>query len=229
MRMLINNTDVSGTMQIDSALNKNSLSAVSNKAVTTSILSVATCNTVADDETKTVTIDGFTLSIGCTLGIIFTNGNSYGETTLDTPTYPKLSINNGTSYPICDSRGHYAGKGFCNAGDYIELRYIGDKFIILNSDVRESVQGESGYTIYSNDYFECWGKNTVSGTSGIIVTLPISYKDLTYKVFAQTSGTSGLTVIRVTIKTVNSFQLLSGVQTIGYYETTALWKTEGYI
>mgnify|MGYP003307695972 CR=1 FL=1 len=128
-----------------------------------------TCASAAAAETKAVAITNYELKAGNLLGITFTNGNTYGETTASTPTYPKLLVTDNTgdhTYPICDSRGHYAGKGFCNAGDYIELRFTGDKFCIVNSDIRESVQdSSSGYTIKSNGFCEQFYKKTITVTT----------------------------------------------------------------
>ena len=121
-----------------------------------------TCDSAASDEIKTITIEGLVLQPKMEFGITFTAGNSFGETTAATPTYPKLKINNETEYPICDSRGHFAGKGFCNPGDYIILRFTGSRFCIVNSDIRESVQdSSSGYTIKSNNKIEQWGNITI--------------------------------------------------------------------
>ena len=50
-------------------------------------------------------------------------------------------------YTICDSRGHYAGKGCWNSGDTMTFKIKGTKACITNSDVRETT---SDYTIYSD-------------------------------------------------------------------------------
>lgn len=115
-----------------------------------------TCDTAAEEEFKIVKIETILqqgkIPNNIELNIDFTNANSFGETTAATPTYPKLKITNAANedlgiYTICDSRGHYAGKGCWNSGDTMTFKIKGTKACITNSDVRETT---SDYTIYSD-------------------------------------------------------------------------------
>nr|DAU19775.1 MAG TPA: hypothetical protein [Caudoviricetes sp.] len=115
-----------------------------------------TCDTAAEEEFKIVKIETILqqgkIPNNIELNIDFTNANSFGETTAATPTYPKLKITNAADeelgiYTICDSRGHYAGKGCWNSGDTMSFKIKGTKACITNSDVRETT---SDYTIYSD-------------------------------------------------------------------------------
>lgn len=120
------------------------------------IEAAVTCGSAADDENKAVT-----LTLGAVpshLTVTFTNGNTYGDTTAAEPTNPKLVVTTSDgvehTYNICDSRGHVAGKGFCNAGDDIDFIIIGNKARIQNSDIR---QAEANYTIKADGYCVQWG------------------------------------------------------------------------
>lgn len=115
-----------------------------------------TCDTAAEEEFKIVKIETILqqgkIPNNIELNIDFSNANSFGETTAATPTYPKLKITNAADeelgiYTICDSRGHYAGKGCWNSGDTMTFKIKGTKACITNSDVRETT---SDYTIYSD-------------------------------------------------------------------------------
>lgn len=115
-----------------------------------------TCDTAAEEEFKIVKIETILqqgkIPNNIELNIDFTNANSFGETTAATPTYPKLKITNAADeelgiYTICDSRGHYAGKGCWNSGDTMTFKIKGTKACITNSDVRETT---SDYTINSD-------------------------------------------------------------------------------
>lgn len=115
-----------------------------------------TCDTAAEEEFKIVKIETILqqgkIPNNIELNIDFTNANLFGETTAATPTYPKLKITNAADeelgiYTICDSRGHYAGKGCWNSGDTMTFKIKGTKACITNSDVRETT---SDYTIYSD-------------------------------------------------------------------------------
>lgn len=115
-----------------------------------------TCDTAAEEEFKIVKIETILqqgkIPNNIELNIDFTNANSFGETTAATPTYPKLKITNAADeelgiYTICDSRGHFAGKGCWNSGDTMTFKIKGTKACFTNSDVRETT---SDYTIYSD-------------------------------------------------------------------------------
>ena len=59
--------------------------------------------------------------------------------------------------------GHTAGTGCWEAGNTVVFMFIGNKFIILNSIIRQQNKNETnGYKIYSNNYVEQWIKVTKS-------------------------------------------------------------------
>ena len=127
-----------------------------------------TCDTAAEEEFKIVKIETILqqgkIPNNIELNIDFTNANSFGETTAATPTYPKLKITNAADeelgiYTICDSRGHYAGKGCWNSGDTMSFKIKGTKACITNSDVRETTLD---YTIYSDGRNVCVKNYTVT-------------------------------------------------------------------
>lgn len=115
----------------------------------------ATCSTAAANEQKNVTItdyEGSKLPSGARINITFSNGNTYGDVSGSTKTWPKLSIRNKSNaviatLDVCDSRGHEAGKGCWNAGDMMIFKCVGNKALIQNSDVR---QVSSDYIIYAD-------------------------------------------------------------------------------
>ena len=117
------------------------------------------CTTAGNEQIKIVQLsnyEGYTLPDNCELNISFTYGNTYGDTTASTPTYPKLRIKNANgndikTVDICDSRGHYAGTGCWNDGDLMSFKVIGNKALIQNSDIRQST---SDYHILSDNSFE---------------------------------------------------------------------------
>ncbi len=128
---------------------------------------ITTCTSAADAENKVVQIPDYTESVlpnNLKLHVTFTNGNTYGDTTSPVVYYPKLAIYNANSQligtlDICDSRGHFAGSGFCNPGDQMDFVRVGDKAKITNSDVRQVTQA---YTILS-DGQSVYNANQVNG------------------------------------------------------------------
>lgn len=185
------------------------------------VYKTAVCSSAADAEEKAIIIQDYIPVNGDVIGITFENGNTYGETTISNPTNPKIKINDSALFSICDSRGHAAGKGFCNSGDYIEFRIAGDKLIILNSDIRESVQGESGYTIYSNDFIEYTPKP-------VNISLPYTAPCNGFLTFSLRTSQTGLYYHYFN---VNNVQLrkarFSGYTGIKFVETKMMFVNKG--
>lgn len=126
---------------------------------------VTTCSTGASTQDKAITLSKHTLKAGDIIAVTFTNANTYGDCRLSTPTYPRLKVNGGTAYQICDNMGHSAGTGCWEAGNTVVFMFTGHKFIILNSIIRQQNKNETeGYKIYSNNYVEQWKKVTKSVT-----------------------------------------------------------------
>lgn len=146
-----------------------------------------TCDTAAEEEFKIVKIETILqqgkIPNNIELNIDFTNANSFGETTAATPTYPKLKITNAADeelgiYTICDSRGHYAGKGCWNSGDTMTFKIKGTKACITNSDVRETT---SDYTIYSDGQTD---------TDAQVGTLICQYKKVSMRGYLYCDGST---------------------------------------
>lgn len=192
-----------------------------------------TCDTAAEEEFKIVKIETILqqgkIPNNIELNIDFTNANSFGETTAATPTYPKLKITNAADeelgiYTICDSRGHYAGKGCWNSGDTMTFKIKGTKACITNSDVRETT---SDYTIYSDDKFIFNDDRYTKGNFHIVkiskyfrsspgktttIEFDSPFTNNEYGIFLSFKYSSGMDPIRVVQdsyveKTKNSFQV----------------------
>lgn len=89
--------------------------------------SFTSCSTAASEQTKSIAITGNILKAGNLYVIDMTNANSYGD---GTTTYPMLSINSGTAYPICDSCGNHAKAGAWKAGQTVKMLFTGTKFLM---------------------------------------------------------------------------------------------------
>lgn len=145
---------------INSAVNT-----INNNVSNLPLNAITTCSTGASTQDKEITLSNHTLKAGDIIAVTFTNDNTYGDCTLLTPTYPRLKVNGGTAYQICDNMGHSAGTGCWEAGNTVVFMFTGDKFIILNSIIRQQNKNETeGYKIYSNNYVEQWLKATKSVT-----------------------------------------------------------------
>lgn len=102
-----------------------------------------TCTTAAGIENKVVVLNEYNLTIPPkTFAVKFTHGNTFGDITAELPTYPKLEVYNSDnqllgSYPVADSRGHYAGSNCWLADDIMIFRIIMSRACIVNSDLRQ--------------------------------------------------------------------------------------------
>jgi hypothetical protein len=110
---------------------------------------ICTCDTAAGTETKSVAItgDGTTLKAGNIYSITMTHENTYGN---GSSTYPKLSINNGTAYPMCDARGAYLKSGAWAAGDVVTVLFTGSKFLKNTVNIAETVENGNTLPVSSN-------------------------------------------------------------------------------
>lgn len=87
----------------------------------------ASCSTAASTQTKVIAVTENLLKAGNLYVIDMENGNGYGD---GETTYPMLSINSGTAYPICDASGKYAKAGSWQAGQTVKLLFTGSKFLM---------------------------------------------------------------------------------------------------
>ena len=145
---------------INSAVNT-----INNNVSNLPLNAITTCSTNASKQDKAITLSNHTLKAGDIIAVTFINANTYGDCSLSTPTYPRLKVNGGMAYQICDNMGHSAGTGCWEAGNTVVFMFTGKKFIILNSIIRQQNKNETnGYKIYSNNYVEQWKKVTKSVT-----------------------------------------------------------------
>lgn len=87
----------------------------------------ATCDTAESTQNKSIAISGNVLKAGNLYVIDMVNANAYGD---GTATYPTLSINSGTAYPICDASGNYAKAGSWSAGQIVKLLFTGSRYLM---------------------------------------------------------------------------------------------------
>lgn len=98
----------------------------------------ASCSTAASTQTKVIAVTGNLLKAGNLYVIDMENGNGYGD---GETTYPMLSINSGTAYPICDASGKYAKAGSWQAGQTVKLLFTGSKFLMSAGITDSLTQG----------------------------------------------------------------------------------------
>lgn len=107
---------------------------------------VTSCTSAASAATKEISVTGSVLKAGNIYVVAMTNGNTYGDGSV---TYPSLSINGGTAYPMCDSKGAYLKSGAWKDGETITLVYDGTKYLKFSSPVDEIGNGNP-YAVTSN-------------------------------------------------------------------------------
>ena len=99
---------------------------------------ICTCSTAGATEVKSVSLTGNVLKAGCIYSITMTHGNTYGD---GTTTYPKLSFNSGTSYPLCNSNGAYLKSGAWADGETITVLFTGTKYLMATNIVDKAEPG----------------------------------------------------------------------------------------
>lgn len=131
------------------------------------------CDSAANEQHKIVTLPDYDGAVmPREFDVTFTNGNSYGDVTAETPTFPTLSVFNKAGVELCkdipvgDSRGHNAGAGCWNTGDTMTFRTMSSKICIINSDVRQVLDG---YTIKSDGSYIYSKAQTDSTINGALV------------------------------------------------------------
>lgn len=182
---------------------------------------IITCFSAGNSEYKDITIPTATEVCPDRLFIRFQNANEYGETTADTPTHPKLRVYNTDNTllktaEICDSTGHYAGKG-CYDDDFImEFMLIDDNdetlALIKNSDVREKT---ASYVIKSDGRIRQSTTMHVNGSTDTTWTFPVPFPNANYKV---TYGcVEGVITLKTREKTTTSVKFQSGIHSVAYF------------
>lgn len=105
-----------------------------------------TCSTAANTQNKSIAVQDDVLKAGNVYVIEMTYGNTYGD---GSATYPTLSINSGTAYPMCDSCGRYLKSGAWAAGDTVTVIFTGTKFI-TNAMVTDKIETGNLQAVTSN-------------------------------------------------------------------------------
>ena len=107
----------------------------------------AQCTTPAQSAQKSVSLQGAAIKSGCSLFVTMEEGNDYGD---GISTWPTLSVNSGTPYPICDASGRYAKAGAWEAGDTVVLLFTGTKWLMQAQGVADSVAEGNFRPVTSN-------------------------------------------------------------------------------
>lgn len=157
------NLDVTPSLAADDRVMTTNKDGITKTIMGATLLEFFAEGTTADApggaQNKVITLtdfEGSVLPAQFKINITFTEGNTFGDTTASTPTYPRIILKNKSgaalgTFDVCDSRGHAAGTGCWNNNDFISFKRYGSKLIITNSDVRQAVTSSTnGYTIYSD-------------------------------------------------------------------------------
>lgn len=157
------NLDVTPSLAADDRVMTTNKDGITKTIMGSTLLEFFAEGTTADApggaRNKVITLtdfEGSVLPAQFKINITFTEGNTFGDTTASTPTYPRIILKNKSgaalgTFDVCDSRGHAAGTGCWNNNDFISFKRYGSKLIITNSDVRQAVTSSTnGYTIYSD-------------------------------------------------------------------------------
>ena len=104
---------------------------------------ICTSDTAAGTAAKLVAItgDGTALKAGNIYSITFTNANTAAN--------PTLSINSGTAYPMCDSRGIALKSGAWAAGDVVTVLFTGAKFL-MGTNAVDAIENGNQNAVTSN-------------------------------------------------------------------------------
>ena len=108
---------------------------------------ITTCSTGASTQNKSLAITGNVLKAGDVYVITMTYGNTYGDGSL---TYPTLSINSGTAYPICDASGNYLGAGAWDDGETIKVLFTGSRYLMATPGQIDKIENGNFKPVTSN-------------------------------------------------------------------------------
>lgn len=132
---------------------------------------ICECSTAAATQNKSVALSGNVLKPGSVYVITMTYGNTYGD---GSSTYPTLSFNSGTAYPLCDINGAYLKSGAWNAGDQIKVLFDGTKFLMSTGGVVDFLQSGLLKPVSSRAVHQA-----VNNINSIIVSNDASYEPKT--------------------------------------------------
>lgn len=119
-----------------------------NEATTNQVLAalkkiypqVTTCASAASTAGKEISITGNVLKTGNVYVIEMTHGNTYGD---GSATYPTLSVNGGTAYPMCNENGNFLSAGAWGDGDFVTVLFTGTKYLMRTLGVVDKIENNN--------------------------------------------------------------------------------------
>ena len=156
---------------------------------------ITTCATGANTQNKSLAISGNVLKAGDVYVITMTYGNTYGDGTL---TYPTMSINSGTAYPICDASGNYLGAGAWDDGETIKVLFTGSRYLMatpapvnkIGNGVPKAVTGNAVSCVFASSTTVSGPDLEAGGNVKVMFTADISGADETTALSLNYNGTS---------------------------------------
>lgn len=149
------------------------------------------CRTNVGEPAKEVSISGFSLYQGVTVRVMFLNGNTGANPTLNVNNTGAKAIyvlTNGARVTPKLKKGYW--RGASTAADemwqpytILDLMYGGTYWMIIGNPVVESYYSSNkSYTVYADGKIEQWGNKTSDFASGKLqtVTFPVSFSDRNY-------------------------------------------------
>lgn len=158
---------------------------------------VCECSTSASTETKLISVSGNVMKAGKVYAITMSYGNTYGD---GSTTYPKISINNGTAYPMCDSKGAYLKTGAWEAGDVVTVLFTGSRFLMA-TNVVDKVESGNMAAITSNAVAQNQTSSVASGNTKPVTSAAV-YNYVNQRTYHTTLSRDNVSV--------NTWQSLTG-------------------
>lgn len=154
------------------------MSAVTSNAVANKV-NGGLCSTAKTTAAKSVSIDNFVLKVGVIVGVIFTNGNSAANPTLNvngTGAKPIKATFGGAKITPAVHSGKWRGESsytneMWQAYTTLELMYDGQDWVIMGNPLFESwvsSTGNSDYSVYANGLIEQRGEASISSYTATI-------------------------------------------------------------
>lgn len=191
----------------------------------TADIQIATCTTASGMAEKTVALADFTLKIGATVIVTFTNAN--------TATTPTLNVNSTGAKPIVaeDGAGVSANNpAYFPAASMVEFLYDGTYWRFKKRVITSYVNGTSWYRIWTDGFTEQGGIAATPDHSVSYVTVSLlkAFSNTNYSTLsALLNNTNQLATIHTYGKTTTSFSMMTW-----HYSTaqtdSVVWEAKGY-
>lgn len=207
----------------------------------------ALCSTGKTTQAKVVTLPGFALYAGVTVKVMFTNGNSIDNPTLNvtgTGAKPIKVVKAGAKVVPVTHSGYWRGSTTTSVEMWqpytiLELMYDGTDWVIVGNPTVESYSSSSAsYEVKADGLIEQWG--VTSTESGIeTISLPITYSNINYNLQVEVAETNSLSLTggqfwqnNIYQVKENSFTLAKVLHYNGSGNTASnvprRWRTVGY-